>query len=212
MGVPKYDDWLSIAYEFRNKTGSNVMVFENWRNVVELWQAIEKYWKIRNLVVWHTINRQYGYSGKRFFEKYDIIPLASKGKTDLNLESENELDEEYENIVYAALDKYHYDKHLKGSKYFVSDHITHPVGSTKSSGGQNIIAGTKPIQILVPYIKILSPRNGIVMEPFGGSGSTIIASEIMKRKCRTIEITPLYAEVIIRRWEKFSGRVAKRLS
>lgn len=46
------------------------------------------------------------------------------------------------------------------------------------------------------------------MEPFAGSGSTIIASEIMKRKCRAIEITPLYAEVIIRRFEKFTGKKA----
>ena len=46
---------------------------------------------------------------------------------------------------------------------------------------------------------------------FSGSGSTIIASEIMKRKCRAIELEPLYGEVIIRRFEKFSGKIAKKL-
>ncbi|RXG63922.1 hypothetical protein ES695_14980 [Candidatus Atribacteria bacterium 1244-E10-H5-B2] len=70
----------------------------------------------------------------------------------------------------------------------------------------------KPIQILVPYIKILSPRDGIVAEPFCGSGSTIIACEIMHRKCRAIEIEPIYGEVILMRWEKFTGRKAIKLS
>lgn len=47
------------------------------------------------------------------------------------------------------------------------------------------------------------------MEPFGGSGSTLIACEILKRKARCIEIEPLYAEVIITRWEKFTGKKAE---
>ena len=93
----------------------------------------------------------------------------------------------------------------------MNDHITSSV-ETGSGSGQKIIFGTKPIQILVPYIKILSPRDGIVVEPFAGSGSTIIASEIMKRKCRAIELSTLYGEVIIRRFEKFTGKEATKLT
>lgn len=63
-----------------------------------------------------------------------------------------------------------------------------------------------------PNIKILSPREGIVMEPFAGSGSTLIACEIMKRRCRAIEIEPIYGEVIINRWERFSGQKAIKLN
>jgi len=50
------------------------------------------------------------------------------------------------------------------------------------------------------------------MEPFAGSGSTIIASEVMHRKCRAIELEPLYAEVILSRWEKFVNKKAKKLT
>lgn len=100
----------------------------------------------------------------------------------------------------------------RGTKYWmIGDHVTAVAGS-EANTGQNIIFGTKPIQILVPYVKILSPRDGIVMEPFCGSGSTIIASEIMKRKCRAIELSPLYGEVIIRRFEKFTGKKAVKLT
>jgi len=50
-----------------------------------------------------------------------------------------------------------------------------------------------------------------VAEPFAGSGSTILASEIMHRKCRAIEISDIYGEVIINRFERFTSKKAKKL-
>jgi len=215
-GVPEYDEWLSIANEFQNPQGANVMVFENWRNTVELWSAMEKYWKIRNMVIWHLPNRCQGFSREYlFFNKYDIAILGDKGNACLNEEYEEELElylerkgqkllNTYEVILYGQKGKSYWDKR-KGTKWAkVNDHITWTAETEKSSG-QSVVFGTKPIQILVPYIKILSPRYGIVMEPFGGSGSTLIACEIMGRKCRVIEIEPIYAEVILHRYAKLTG-------
>ena len=220
-GVPEYDEWFSIANKFQNPKGANVMIFENWRNTHDLWEAIEKYWKIKNLIIWHLPNRHQGFSRPGyFFQKYDIAPLAGEGK--LNEEYEEELEnylkekgqkllDTYEVILYGQKGKSEWSR-KKGTKWAkVADHITWTAQSEASSG-QNIIFGTKPIQILVPYIKILSPREGIVMDPFGGSGSTIIASEIMKRKCRAIEISPTYGEVILNRVERFTGIKAVKLN
>jgi len=219
-GVPEYEDWLNLANEFQNPNGANIMVFENWRNVVSLWKVMEKYWKIKNMIIWHLPNRCQGFSRKyMFFNKYDIAPLAGEGV--LNEEYEKELDEylqekgqkildSYEIIIYGEKGKAYWDRR-KGTKWArATDHVTHSAATGKSSG-QSIIFGTKPIQILVPYTKILSPRNGIVVDPFGGSGSTLIACEIMKRKCRMIEIELIYAEVILNRWEKFTGKEAAKL-
>ena len=114
-------------------------------------------------------------------------------------------------IIYKKEGKSYWDKRKKSKWAKVSDHITW-VAQTEKASDQNVVFGTKPIQILVPYIKILSPREGIVMEPFGGSGSTLIACEIMKRKCRVIEICDIYAEVIINRWEKFTGKNAEKIN
>jgi len=50
------------------------------------------------------------------------------------------------------------------------------------------------------------------MDCFGGSGSTLIACEIMKRKARLIEIEPIYGEVILARWEKFTGLKSRKLN
>lgn len=220
-GIPEYDEWLQHVNEFQNPQGANVMVFENWKNVCDLWSAMEKYWKIRNMIIWHLPNRHQGFSIKyKFFSRYDIASLG--GDEIMNEEYEEELDtylkekgqkllDSYEIVLYGQTGNSEWNR-KKGSKWGkVTDHITWtPV--TEKSSGQNIIFGTKPIQILVPYIKILSPRNGIVVEPFAGSGSTIIASEIMNRKCRAIELSEIYAEVIITRWEKFTGLSAELLT
>ena len=219
-GIPEYDEWLSIANEHQNPKGANVMIFENWRNTVALWQAIEKYWKIRNLIIWHLPNRHQGFSRPfMFFSKYDIAPLAGDGKINEEYEEEfhqflqskgQKLINNYEVIFYANKGNSEFSK-IKGKRFWtLGDHITW-TAETESSSGQNIIFGTKPIQILVPYIKILSPRNGIVMDCFGGSGSTLIACEIMKRKCRMIEIAEIYSEIILNRFEKFSGQKAKKI-
>ena len=219
-GVPEYDEWLSIANEFQNPKGANIMIFENWKNTVNLWQALEKYWKIKNLIIWWLPNRNQGFGAKyKFFNKYDIAPLGGEGV--LNEEYEKEMEEylldkgqklldTYEVIIYSQKGGSYWDRRKKTAWTKVTDHITHNA-ETEKSGGQNIIFGTKPIQILVPYIKILSPRNGIVAEPFCGSGSTIIACEIMKRRCRAIEIEPIYGEVILIRWEKFTGKKAVKI-
>ena len=223
-GVPEYDEWLSIANDFQNPIGANVMIFENWRNVVDLWKAIEKYWRIRNIVIWWLPNRQQGFSAKyKFFSKYDIAPLADKGQAIQNDEYEEEFEkyladqgqrllDTYEVIIYGQQGHSIWDFKKGGKWSRVSDHITSPAETESGSGGNNLVFGKKPVQILVPYIKTLSQRGGIVMEPFGGSGSTMIASEIMKRKCRLIEISPLYTELILNRFEKFTGIQPKKLN
>ena len=219
-GVPEYDTWLSIANEYQNPKGANIMIFEYWKNMAELWQAISKYWKIRNMIIWHAPNRHQGFGAKgQFFNKYDIAPLAGDGP--LNGTCEIELDKYLEENGQKVLDAY--DILMFGSKgsaewnkkkgvdtWTMSDHITANVGSAKETG-TDLVFGTKPLITLIPYIKILSPRGGIVMEPFCGSGSTLIASEIMKRKCYAIELSETYAEVVINRFEKFSGISAVKL-
>ena len=51
----------------------------------------------------------------------------------------------------------------------------------------------------------------LIIEPFGGSGSTLIAAQKMKRRCYLMEKSPIYAEVIRNRWEKLTGKKAKKI-
>ena len=53
-----------------------------------------------------------------------------------------------------------------------------------------------------------SLSNDYVYDPFGGSGTTLIACEKTNRKCLMMEISPHYCDVIIKRWQKFTGKKA----
>ncbi len=68
----------------------------------------------------------------------------------------------------------------------------------------------KPINLVADAIKDCSKRKGIVLDPFGGSGTTLIAAEKTERQARLIEIDPHYCDVIIQRWEKLTGEKAIR--
>lgn len=67
---------------------------------------------------------------------------------------------------------------------------------------------TKPVELLVRMIQNSSKRGDVVLEPFGGSGSTLIACEQTDRKCRAIELDPKYVDVIVKRWETLTGQTA----
>lgn len=66
----------------------------------------------------------------------------------------------------------------------------------------------KPTALVIDAIKDCSRRGEIVLDPFSGSGTTIMAAEKSRRKARAMEIDPLYVDVAIRRWQAFTGRVA----
>ena len=70
----------------------------------------------------------------------------------------------------------------------------------------------KPIALCVKAIENSSVKDGIVYDPFGGSGSTLIACEQLNRKCMMMEIEPKYVDVIIKRWEDFTGKKVVKLN
>jgi len=83
-------------------------------------------------------------------------------------------------------------------KYWIEDkdkNINHPTA--------------KPLAIIKLCINLNSKVNDIVIDCFGGSGSTLIASELLKRKCYMMELDPAYCDVIIERWENLTGQKAE---
>ena len=204
--------WMSAVKEI-SKPNFHIIVYEMWRNLREIWNVMEEQnWKVNNMLVWHTPNRTQGFSSKyRFFSKHDIAIVGGDGTKKINTEKEEDLiQNEYETALYAIQGKPHWEGYKKGGRFVPTDHIEHAVADEKTSG-QSVVFGTKPIQILIPYIKVLTKRGDVVVEPFGGSGSTLIACEKLKRKCFIMEKQPIYAEVIIKRWENETGKKAIKL-
>jgi len=70
----------------------------------------------------------------------------------------------------------------------------------------------KPIELLRKLILNSTKVGDCVYDPFGGSGSTLIACEHTKRRCVMVEMDPDYCEVIVRRWEKLTGHAAEIIS
>lgn len=205
------EKWMGNIEKIQNENFS-IIVFENWKNLPTIWAGIEKRWKIRNLIIWHTPNRNQGFAAKyKFFSKFDIALLGTGGDVELNLKREPELlQNEYEAALFATKGAPHWEGYKQGKKICPTDFIHFNTADEKSSG-QAIIFGVKPLEILIPHIKVLTKRGDLIIEPFGGSGSTLIAAEKLKRRCYLMEKSPVYCEVIKGRWEKLTRQKAKKI-
>ncbi|MCI0362452.1 MAG: site-specific DNA-methyltransferase [Phycisphaerales bacterium] len=69
----------------------------------------------------------------------------------------------------------------------------------------------KPVELAARAIQYSSKPGENVLDLFGGSGSTLIACEQQGRRAFLMEIDPLHCDVIVQRWEKFTGKKAKRI-
>jgi len=70
----------------------------------------------------------------------------------------------------------------------------------------------KPVELCERAIRYSSENGNIVLDLFGGSGATLIAAEKSARKCYMMELDPIYVDVIIQRWENFTGKKAKLIN
>jgi len=194
------------------KEDFSIIAFENPKNLRLLWNEIEKHWKYRNTIIWHLPNRVQNFAAKyKFFNKFDIAVVGTSGNVQLNVKPENEplLQEEYETALFATSGKPHWENYEAGKKICPTDFVEF-VASDRKNSGQGVVFGCKPVEILIPYIKVLTKRGDLVVEPFGGSGSTGAACSKLKRRCFTMEKVPAYTEIILKRWERLIGKPIKR--
>lgn len=204
--------WMSNIAKVA-KDNFSIICYENWKNARVIWEEMEKHWTVRNMLIWHLPNRNQGYAAKyKFFSKYDIAMVGASGTVEYNHDpEEGPLQETYETALFATGGKPHWEGYQKGKKYQPTDFIEFNAADEKSSG-QSIIFGIKPLEILIPYIKVLTKRGDLVVEPFCGSGSTLIAATKLKRRCYIMEKQPIYAEVAMNRWEKETGQKRVKLN
>ncbi|MDR0390381.1 MAG: ParB N-terminal domain-containing protein [Planctomycetaceae bacterium] len=96
-------------------------------------------------------------------------------------------------------------------KFFGANNIQ-DLWEVKKIAPQNMVHLTeKPVELAVRAIQYSSKPNENVLELFGGSGSTLIACEQTNRNCFAMEIDQLYCDVIVKRWEEFTGQKAERI-
>ena len=82
----------------------------------------------------------------------------------------------------------------------------------KDNANDYVHATQKPVKLSATAIENTTNKSGIILDVFGGSGSTLIACEQLERTCYMMELDPKYCDVIIKRWETLTGEKAVKLN
>lgn len=166
--------------------GSIHFVCMDWRHMRELLAAgYAVYDELKNLVVW---NKDNGGMGAFYRSKHELIFAFKNGKAPHINNFELGQHGRYRTNVwdYAGINS------LKAER--AEELAMHPT--------------VKPVQMIADAILDCSKRNGIVLDAFSGSGTTILAAEQTMRRGYAAEIDPAYVDVAIRRWEAATGQQA----
>ena len=108
----------------------------------------------------------------------------------------------YEPIVYG-----NFSKNFYGVPYSEDD-----IWQFDRTNKNDLHPTMKPVDLIINALNHGCINNEIVLDLFGGSGSTLIASERTNRHAYLMELDPKYCDVIVKRWEDFTGNKAKRVS
>ncbi|WP_114226943.1 MULTISPECIES: site-specific DNA-methyltransferase [Sphingomonas] len=168
------------------RDGAIAFVCMDWRHMGELLAAGEEaFSELKNLVVWNKSN---GGMGAFYRSKHELIFVFKQGMAEHTNSFGLGQTGRYRTNVwdYAGISS------IGAAR---SDELAmHPT--------------VKPVAMIADAIRDCSRRGEIVLDAFGGSGSTLIAAEKTGRSARLIEYDPLYCDTIVRRWEQFTGKCA----
>lgn len=174
---------LMAAYSI---DGSLHFVCMDWRHLYELQNAGRAaYDELKNLCVWSKDN---GGMGSLYRSRHELV------------------------LVFKSGEKPHINNVKLGKHGRYRTNVWNYRGvNTLRSGRDDELAmhpTVKPVAMVVDALRDCSHRGGIVLDPFGGSGTTLIAAEKTQRKARLIEMEPKYIDVTILRWQKLTGQDA----
>ncbi len=186
MDEAAFTDFLRtvFAHLAANSTdGSMHFVAMDWRHMYEVLQAGRAaYAEMKNLCVWNKTN---GGMGSLYRSKHELFFVFKQGKAaHVNNVSLGRHGRNRSNVWdYAGANTFR-----KGRAKDLADHPT-----------------VKPVDLVADAILDCSTRNGIVLDPFCGSGTTLLAAEKTGRRAFAIELEPKYVDVAIRRWQEATG-------
>lgn len=99
-----------------------------------------------------------------------------------------------------------------GKHHWCGDRDQSDVWQIKKPHKNDLHPTMKPVELVERAIRNSSKPGDVVLDPFGGSGTTLIAAEKSGRTARLMELDPKYVDVIVRRWQDWTGKLAKRES
>jgi DNA modification methylase len=170
-----------------SENGSIHYHFIDWRHLPELLTAARPlYADWKNLLVW---NKTIAGQGSFYRSKHELIAVFKNGDAP-----------HINNFGLGANGRYR-----ANVLDYPGVNCLHPA----RRGDLDMHPTVKPVALVADLIRDCSRRHGIILDPFGGSGTTILAAERAGRIVRVIELDPLYIDVTIRRWEQTTGVPAR---
>lgn len=185
MSSSEFTDFLRkamIAARNHSATDSLAYYFMDWRHMTEILSAGQEVYKeLLNLCVWAKSN---GGMGSFYRSAHELVFLFKNGTGSHR-----------NNIQLGKFGRYRTNVwNYPGANAF-----------SRSDSESNLLAlhpTPKPVVLIVDAIKDCTARGDLVLDPFLGSGTTVIAAERSGRRCYGLELDPLYVDTIIRRWQR----------
>lgn len=170
------------------KDGALAFIFMDWRHMSEVLAAGEKaFSELKNLCIWM---KDRAGMGSLYRSQHELVFVFKNGTA-----------AHVNNIQLGSFGRYRTN---------IWDYPS-AVSFGRSGDEGNVLANhptPKPVALLADAVLDCSQRGDIILDPFLGSGTTVIAAEKTGRVCYGMEIDPKYVDVIVRRWQMFSGQKA----
>jgi DNA modification methylase len=189
MNRPEFAGFLKTVFSRMAESvmdGAILFTCIDWAHLGEMLEAgYAVFDELKNIVCWAKTN---GGMGSFYRSQHGLISVWKKGKAP-----------HVNNIELGAHGRYRTNVWTyAGANTFrrgrMEDLASHPT--------------VKPCALVMDALKDCSKPGNLVLDPFGGSGTTLIAAEKTRRHARLIELDPAYVDLTIRRWEKLTGRKA----
>lgn len=192
MSEGEFTDFLATSMGLFRKysmSGSIAFCCMDWRHMEELLRAGKQSgYDLKNLCVWVKDN---GGMGSLYRSRHELTFVFKNGD-----------DPHINNVELGKHGRYR------------TNVWEYPGVNTMKKDRMDELAmhpTVKPVNLVADAIKDCSKRRGIILDPFGGSGTTLIAAQKTGRRARLIELSPHYCDVTLKRWEKLTGQKATLL-
>ncbi|HTV56704.1 MAG TPA: DNA methyltransferase [Terriglobia bacterium] len=195
MTASEFTDFLARGLQrcaCHSLDGSLHYVFMDWRHLGELLAAGKHvYSELKGLCVWVKDN---GGMGSLYRSQHELVLIFKSGK-----------EKHRNNVQLGQYGRYRTNVwHYPGANSFSR--------STDEGNLLKLHPTVKPVALVADAIMDCTSRQDIVLDPFLGSGTTVIAAERTGRVCFGIELDPIYVDTIVSRWQAFTGQSARQES
>ena len=194
MGEAEFIEFLTTSLGFaarHTSRGGIIDAFMDWRHMSEMLEAgAANRLRLQNLCVWVKTN---GGMGSFYRSQHELVFVFCNG------------DRPTQNNIQLG----RFGRNRTNVWSYAGANIRRRAGAADDT---RLHPTVKPIAMIADAIRDTTARGDIVLDPFLGSGTTILAAERTDRRAYGLEIDPLYVDTIVRRWEAATGQSAVNLA